>query len=207
MNKFRLLAIIRNVDAADVVPIVETLLEEGIRSVEVSLSDPEKGFACLEKLKEAPLDELFLGAGTVMRQREVDRLASMGIEYFFCAGFDGALIDYAARRGVLAVPGVLTPSEVQQGVSRGIKLLKLFPANTFPLRYIKDLHGPFPGTEFLAVGGVNPDNLDAYLKAGFWGAGIGSVMVPPSAGRKELPRIREIAKNCVAVFNMHTGEK
>jgi 2-dehydro-3-deoxyphosphogluconate aldolase/(4S)-4-hydroxy-2-oxoglutarate aldolase len=131
----------------------------------------------------------------------------MGIQYFFCAGFDSVLLDYAARLGLLAIPGVLTPSEVQKGVSRGMKLLKLFPAGAFPLQYIRDLHGPFPGMKFLAVGGVGPDNLEEYLKAGFWGAGIGSILVPPMAGRKDLSRIRQTAKKCAGIFRTHTGEK
>ncbi|MDR2021145.1 MAG: bifunctional 4-hydroxy-2-oxoglutarate aldolase/2-dehydro-3-deoxy-phosphogluconate aldolase [Treponema sp.] len=200
-DKLRLVAIIRNVDPGEVVPITEALLEEGINSVELSLSDPEKGFSCIEELKKRHFEELYIGAGTVMRQNEVDRLAAAGVKYFFCAGFDGTLVDYAASRDLLAIPGVLTPSEVQQCIVRGMKLLKLFPANVFHTRYIKDLHGPFPGAAFLAVGGVGPDNFGEYLKAGFWGAGIGGSLVPQGANREQIPQIREAAKKCIAVLN------
>jgi 2-dehydro-3-deoxyphosphogluconate aldolase/(4S)-4-hydroxy-2-oxoglutarate aldolase len=200
-DKLRLVAIIRNVDPGEVVPITETLLNEGINSVELSLSDPEKGFSCIEELKKHRFEELYIGAGTVTKQNEVERLASMDVKYFFCAGFDGGLVDYAIGLDLLAIPGVLTPSEVQQCVIRGIKLLKLFPANAFHVQYIKDLHGPFPETAFLAVGGVSPDNFGEYLKAGFWGAGIGSSLVPQGANRKHLPQIREAAKKCIAILN------
>jgi 2-dehydro-3-deoxyphosphogluconate aldolase/(4S)-4-hydroxy-2-oxoglutarate aldolase len=165
------------------------------------------GFACLEQLKSRSLEGLYLGAGTVTQRHEVECLASMGIEYFFCAGFDAALTDYAAKLGVLAIPGVLTPSEVQQGMIRGMKLLKIFPANVLPFRYVNDLHGPFPGMDFLAVGGVGPDNLGEYLKAGFWGAGIGGSLVPHGAGSEQLPEIRAAAKKCVGILKAHIGEK
>ena len=33
-------------------PIAETLLSEGITGIEVSLSDPEKGFGCIEQLQK-----------------------------------------------------------------------------------------------------------------------------------------------------------
>jgi 2-dehydro-3-deoxyphosphogluconate aldolase/(4S)-4-hydroxy-2-oxoglutarate aldolase len=199
-DKLRLVAIIRNIEPSVIVPIAEALIDGGIKAIEVSLSDPQKGFACLERLQERRLEGLLLGAGTVTRRHEVERLAAMGIQYFFCAGFDAAIVDYAADSGLLAVPGVLSPSEVQQGMIHGLKLLKIFPANAFPLRYLKDLQGPFPGLDFLAVGGLSPDNLGEYLKAGYWGAGIGSSLVPYGAGREQLPRIRGAAKKCAAIL-------
>lgn len=204
-DKLRLVAIIRNVAPSNITAIAEILIEEGIQSVEVSLSEPEKGFACLEILKKTFSTELFIGAGTVTQKAEIDRLISLNVAYFFCAGFDASIVEYAGKSGIRTIPGVLTPSEVQQGVSRGLKLLKLFPANVFPEGYVKDLHGPFPGVEFLAVGGISPDNLGDYLKRGFCGVGIGSSLVPQMAGREHLEMIRKNAKKCAAVLKAHLG--
>lgn len=197
-DKLQLVSIIRNVDPAFILPIADTLISEGIRSIEVSLSEPERGFGSLEKLaKRYSQDELFLGAGTVLRTEEVDRLNDLGIRFFFTPGFDGRVVDYAARVGIQVVPGVLTPSDVQQAVASGLTLLKLFPANAFPLSYIKGLQGPFPNTRYLAVGGVGPDNLTDYLGAGFLGAALGASLVPQNAEVNMLPKIREVAKKCV----------
>ena len=48
IESIRLMAIIRDVEPVYAAPIAETLLSEGITGIEVSLSDPEKGFGCIE---------------------------------------------------------------------------------------------------------------------------------------------------------------
>ena len=55
--------------------------------------------------------------------------------------------------------------------------MKLFPADCIDLHYIKAIRAPINHVPLLAVGGVTPENLGAYLKAGMAGAGIGSVLV------------------------------
>ncbi len=197
-EQYRLLSIIRNIDPANICAIVEVLLEEGIRCLEVSLSEPERGFGCLKVLRQSFKEKDFLlGAGTVSTLSEVDKLKEIGVSFFVTPGFDGALVDYAVQQGMKVIPGVLTPSDVQQAKNRGLELVKLFPANAYPMRYVKDLSGPFPHMRFMAVGGVGPDNLAGYLAAGFCGVGIGSSLVPQGAGPEQLGGIREAAARCV----------
>jgi 2-dehydro-3-deoxyphosphogluconate aldolase/(4S)-4-hydroxy-2-oxoglutarate aldolase len=76
------------------------------------------------------------------------------------------------------IPGIFSPSDVSLCLSYGYNLLKLFPANIFPLSYIRDLKGPFPQTEYIAVGGVNEKNYKNFLSAGYVGVGIGSNLFP-----------------------------
>lgn len=44
--------------------------------------------------------------------------------------------------------------------------------------FIKSLKGPFDGTEYVAVGGVRPDNAPEFLRRGFIGVGIGGNLLP-----------------------------
>ena len=197
-NKYRLIAIIRNVEPENAVAIVKTLLEEGIHCIEVSLSEAERGFGCLQAICTQVEDErLHLGAGTVSTTAEVDKLIEIGIKFFVTPGFDAELADYAIRRGIEVIPGVLTPSDVQQAKNRGITLVKLFPADAHPIGYVKSLGGPFPHMRFLAVGGVGAGNLGEYLAAGFCGVGIGGSLVPQNAGPQQLEAIRKEAARCV----------
>lgn len=201
-NDDRLIAILRNIEPAYACDIVSILLEEGVRCLEVSLSEPEKAFGCIRAIKNRFASEaVTVGAGTVSTPEEVDRLKALGVGFFVTPGFDGPLVDYALAAGMEVVPGVLTPSDVQQVKNRGLRLAKLFPANAFPLGYVRDLKGPFPRMDFLAVGGVSPSNLRDYLAAGFVGAGIGSSLVPQQAGPAQYEGIRQAAARCVAALD------
>jgi len=63
-------------------------------------------------------------------------------------------------------PGVATPSEVEQAMSLGFKVLKFFPAgDAGGPRMLRSLSGPYghTGVQFIPTGGVTMDNLGDYL--------------------------------------------
>jgi 2-dehydro-3-deoxyphosphogluconate aldolase/(4S)-4-hydroxy-2-oxoglutarate aldolase len=79
------------------------------------------------------------------------------------------------------MPGVFSPTDISVALAHGCNTLKLFPADSVPLGYCKAMKGPFPDANFVAVGGVTPQNTADYLKAGYVGVGFGS-----SLAKKEL---------------------
>lgn len=65
----KLIAIIRNVSPDHILHIASVIKDAGIKAVEVSLSEPERGFACIERLKNQYCDDDFaIGAGTVSKK-------------------------------------------------------------------------------------------------------------------------------------------
>lgn len=195
LSDIELMAVIRDVDPEYVIDIVKILMEEGVACLEISLSEPVKGFKCIERVNnEFGQSSLLVGAGTVTRKREIDRLKKLGTGFILTPGFDGEITDYAIRQGIEVLPGVLTPSEVQQALKHGIRLLKLFPADAFDTSYIRSLKGPFPETECIAVGGVNESNIREFLDAGFKGVAIGGNLVPRGAGPGDYGQIRKSAR-------------
>jgi len=204
LEDMKLVAIIREVEPEQVSGIVRVLLEEGIHSLEISLSGEEMGFGCLERIqKEFAGEMLQLGAGTVTEMAQVNRLSDMGISFLLTPGYDDEIVSYALSMGIEVLPGVLTPTEVQQALKRGITRMKLFPADAYGMNYIKSLKGPFPQAEFVAVGGVREDNIKEFLRMGFQGVAIGSNLVPKRAGEKDLEEIR--ARACAYVLAVNEG--
>lgn len=202
LEDMKLVAIIREVEPEQVSGIVRVLLEEGIHSLEISLSGEEMGFGCLERIqKEFAGEMLQLGAGTVTEKAQVNRLSDMGISFLLTPGYDDEIVSYALSMGIEVLPGVLTPTEVQQALKRGITRMKLFPADAYGMNYIKSLKGPFPQAEFVAVGGVREDNIKEFLRMGFQGVAIGSNLVPKRAGEKNLEEIRARARAYVLAVN------
>lgn len=63
-------------------------------------------------------------------------------------------------------------------VQVGFKTMKLFPAGDMPRSYVKDLKGPYDDTHYVAIGGVTPENIPEFRKAGCLGVGLDSSLMP-----------------------------
>lgn len=197
----KIISIIRNVSPEYILDISAVIKQAGIKAIEVSLSEPERGFACIELLKRQYRDdELAVGAGTVSKKSELDKLADLGVTFILTPGYDEQIVNYALSKNIGILPGVLTPTDVQNAVNHGLTLLKLFPADAFGMTYIKSLKGPFPQTDYIAVGGVNRNNAPEFLKAGFKGIAIGSNLIPQNASNKDLAVIEQSAKAYVSAI-------
>ena len=173
----KIIAILRNIPSDKIVDLVETIYLQGIKVLEVSLMF-EESFYQIEKLKKCFSSKMTIGAGTVLNAESAKKAMDVGSDFLFAPSSDREVLDYCAKNSIKFIPGVLSPSDVSLCLSYGYNLLKLFPANVFPLNYIKSLKGPFPTTEYIAVGGVNADNCKSFLSSGFIGVGVGSNLFP-----------------------------
>jgi 2-dehydro-3-deoxyphosphogluconate aldolase / (4S)-4-hydroxy-2-oxoglutarate aldolase len=88
------------------------------------------------------------------------------------------VLERCAAIGMPAVPGALTPTEVEQAWGLGAAMVKLFPAGALGPRYVKDLRAPLPDIPLLCTGGVDADNAAAFLEAGATAVGLGSSLLP-----------------------------
>jgi Entner-Doudoroff aldolase len=94
------------------------------------------------------------------------------------------VIETALEVGVEPIPGVLTATELVYAQRTGATGIKVFPAAPAGgPSYIRALRGPFPDVALLPTGGIEPDDVPAYLAAGATCVGLGSTLVgaaPPS---------------------------
>ena len=75
------------------------------------------------------------------------------------------------------MPGALTPTEIQAAHRAGADFVKLFPITSFGTGYVKAVKAPLSHIKLLAVGGVDENNMQDYLKAGVSGFGVGSNII------------------------------
>ena len=197
----RLIAIIRGVESKDICAVIKTLLENNITEIEVSLSDEKMGLDCIRKAAESFRNsKLNLGVGTVINKRQVDLALQAGARYIITPGWDAELVQYIQSKSVPVIPGVFSPADVMQAINLDIKMAKLFPANFLGPKYIKALSGPYPGIQFLAVGGVNLATIKEYIEGGFAGLGLGSCLIPRGATAKDVMKIEANAKTIKAII-------
>jgi 2-dehydro-3-deoxyphosphogalactonate aldolase len=180
------IAILRGVTPAEVLAVGRALLDGGIRVIEVPLNSPEP-FASIERLAQAFGGEALIGAGTVLSETDVDRVADAGARLVLAPNFDARVVQRTKARGLLAMPGVATTSEGFAALEAGADALKLFPAELLGPPVLKAWRSVFvPSTPMFAVGGIGEHNLVAFKRAGATGAGIGSSLYAPGAVPHQL---------------------
>lgn len=201
LEKGTIVAIIRGVDPTEVIDIQEALLEGGINWVEVSLSEEEKGLECIKILNENFGNKIHLGVGTVTSIAQAKKAIDAGARYIITPGWDKELAKEIKKLNVEILPGVFTPGEIMQALNLGINVVKLFPASNLGTDYIKNLKGPFPNINIMAVGGVSLDNIRDYYKSGCTSFGIGSDLVPRGATKKDRENIKRNAQKYADIIS------
>jgi 2-dehydro-3-deoxyphosphogalactonate aldolase len=181
-------AILRGVTPAEVLDVAEALLRGGVRVIEVPLNSPDP-LASLSRLAQALRGRAMVGAGTVLTAADADRVADAGAQLVLAPNLDAAVVRQAKARGLVAMPGVATPSEGFAALAAGADALKLFPAELLGPPVVKAWRAVFaPGTPMWPVGGVGLHNLAAFKAAGATGVGIGSSLYSPGVALDELER-------------------
>jgi len=161
----------------DLVRIIEAVAAGGVHCIEVTMTTPG-ALECIETAakKLAGADAL-LGVGTVL-DAETCRMAILaGAEYVVSPTLSLATIQMARRYGKPMIAGAYTPSEILTAWEQGSDLVKVFPASVGGPEYIKALKGPLPQVPLVPTGGVELDNIAAFLKAGASALGVGGNLV------------------------------
>jgi len=197
LREVPLIAILRDIvgEAAD--RTVEALQGGGIRFVEVTMNT-EGAPAMIEKWRARYDGRLRIGAGTVMSLADAEKAAAAGAEYFVCPHLDESVIAYALERGLGVFPGALTPTEIVRAWNCGATAVKIFPAASLGLAYIRELQGPLRHIPMVPTGGVTLDNVDQYFAAGAAAVGVGSQLADKRLiAEGSFDAIRSRAAACV----------
>jgi 2-dehydro-3-deoxyphosphogalactonate aldolase len=171
------IAILRGVTPETVLPVGRALAEAGVRFLEVPLNSPSP-FESIRRLAQAENEGVWVGAGTVVRAKDVDAVAEAGGRYVLAPNTDPGVIRRTKALGLVSIPGFLTPTEAFAALHAGADALKLFPAGRLGAGYIRDLRAVLPAP-IIAVGGVNADNLPEFLQNGACAVGVGSCLYRP----------------------------
>lgn len=179
MARLPLIAILRGVTPDAVVPIGAVLIEAGFAMIEVPLNSPEP-IKSIAALQSAFGDRVLVGAGTVTSPSRPAEIAATGAKLLVMPHADVAVIRAAKAAGMICVPGIMTPTEGFAALAAGADALKLFPAELAGPATLRAMRSVFPaGTLFLPVGGITPDTMGGFLKAGAAGFGLGSALYRP----------------------------
>jgi 2-dehydro-3-deoxyphosphogluconate aldolase/(4S)-4-hydroxy-2-oxoglutarate aldolase len=167
----RVVAVLRRVPEVDAV--VDEVAAAGIRVVEVTL-DSEDALGTIERLRARP--GLTVLAGTVRTPEDAEAAVAVGAEACVAPGLVPAMVERCRRLGVPAIPGALTPTELQAALALGVELVKLFPGSLAGPGYVRDVLAPLAGLPLIVTGGVDSTNAGDFIAAGAVAVGVGSAL-------------------------------
>lgn len=183
----------------DALPLGKALLEGGLPCAEVTFRTDAAEGAIKRMTEEIP--ELLVGAGTVLTTEQVDRAVKAGAKFIVSPGLNPRVVQYCQRNGIPVVPGVATPSEIEQALDLGLNVVKFFPAEpSGGLKMIEAMGAAYTKLKFMPTGGINGENVKAYLKSDKILACGGSWMVKGNLiAEGKFDRITELCRETAEI--------
>jgi 2-dehydro-3-deoxyphosphogalactonate aldolase len=201
-TKLPLIAILRGIRPDEALAHAQVLVDAGFDAIEIPLNSPDWATS-VRRVAEAFGERALIGGGTVLRPEDADALAAAGGKLAVTPNTRPSLIAHAVQRGLLVAAGFATASEAFDALDAGAQALKLFPATTYGPGHVKALRAVLPPVPLFAVGGVTPQNLGEYLRAGCMGAGLGSDLYRPG---QDPARTAAQARAFVDVYRAAQGQ-
>lgn len=177
----KIIVIMRGFTTEQLVNSVDAMEKGGIKLVEVTFDQSgivrdETTAENIRVLKEKFEGKVRIGAGTVMTEKQVELAYQAGAEFIISPDCYDKVIQKTRELGMVSIPGVYTPTEAANAYRFGADFAKLFPNSELKLSYFKALTVPLSHIKFLAVGGVNHENMQDYLDAGAKGIGVATAI-------------------------------
>jgi 2-dehydro-3-deoxyphosphogluconate aldolase/(4S)-4-hydroxy-2-oxoglutarate aldolase len=151
-------------DAEVAIPTAQALLEGGVRSIELTLRT-DIAFDSIHAIKTR-FPEITIGAGTIIFPKQVQQAIDAGADFGVSPGFQTAVAEEALKCELPFAPGIATPSDIEAAITLGFQVLKFYPAEPMGgLNYLISMSTPYQylGLQFVPLGGLNIDNMSAYL--------------------------------------------
>lgn len=192
------IAVLRASDPAAYDGVVDVLIEQGVRSIELTLTTPGT-IRYLPSLIARVGGDAEVGIGTVTTADQARQAIAAGAHYLVTPVTLRDVIEVAVAAGIPIYPGGLTPTELYAGWREGATAVKIFPAETVGAQYGAHLRGPFPDMEFIPSGGVTLEDIPRWLQAGALAVSLGGPLVGDALRGGSLDALAQRARVAVQI--------
>jgi len=207
IKKYCLVPVIKLERSMDALPLGKALFEAGLPIAEITFRTTAAKDAI--ELLRSNYPSMLVGAGTVTTLDQLQAAQDSGASFIVTPGFNPKIVDECLKRGVPIVPGVNSPSQVEQGLERGLSVLKFFPAEASGgVKMLKALHGPYSEVQFVPTGGIDASNVAQYLQLPNVAAIGGSWMVKEDLiASRSFVAITKLCKEAIDIANIIKAKK
>ena len=172
------IAVVRLKDAAGALRAVEAIRAGGIAAIELTMTTPG-ALALIAEIARVMGDDVLVGVGSVLDAPTARRAVEAGARYVVSPVFKREVVEEAHRQGVPAMPAGFTPTEILTAHEAGADIVKINPAEVLGIAFVKGVLAPMPFLRLMPTGGVTPENVGDWLRAGAVAVGVGSALVDP----------------------------
>ena len=163
LGQFGVVPVVVLDDAKDAKPLAKALCDGGLACAEVTFRTDAAEESIRIMTEACP--EMVVGAGTVLTTEQADRAIAAGASFIVTPGLDPEIVRHCIEKNIPITPGVVTPSELAQAYSLGLRIVKFFPAEpSGGLPMIKALAAPYYMMQFMPTGGISAATLSDYLR-------------------------------------------
>ncbi|MFK7961104.1 MAG: bifunctional 4-hydroxy-2-oxoglutarate aldolase/2-dehydro-3-deoxy-phosphogluconate aldolase [Phycisphaerales bacterium] len=157
-----------NADAAHAA--ADAAIAGGLTVIEVTLTTP----GALDLMRGlAAREGVLTGGGTVLSPGDLDAVADAGGRFAFSPVFDAAVLARGTERGVLVVPGAMTPTEILTAHRAGAPMVKVFPSAAIGgPAWLRAVRGPLPDIPLIPTSGPTAETIPDWLAAGASAVGV-----------------------------------
>jgi len=188
-----LIAIIRADSDEDLLLAAAALLRGGVTTMEVTLNTP-RALEVIAAIRREFGAAMRVGAGTILSTEDARRALEAGAEFVVTPSLQVATIAFCRAHQAPILCGCMTPTEAFIAYQSGADFIKLFPAGSLGVDYVRAILAPFPALKLMPTGGVSLENLAAFIRAGCAGAAVGGELVSKTILReKDWPRLTALA--------------
>jgi len=161
-----IIAVLEIESEQNAVPLAHSLLEGGITVIELALRTPA-AFPSISLIAKA-VPQMYIGIGTIIEPGQAAMVKKEnGVRFGVSPGINPEIVKEAIAAELPFAPGIATPSEIEQAISLGCRVVKFFPAEGMGgLSYLKSINAPYNhlGVKYIPLGGVTIDNLASYAQ-------------------------------------------
>ncbi|MGN8051165.1 bifunctional 4-hydroxy-2-oxoglutarate aldolase/2-dehydro-3-deoxy-phosphogluconate aldolase [Curtobacterium sp. 22159] len=192
------IAILRGGTGEHVEDVIATLVDAGVRAVEITTNTPRwrEGIAWAADRYGTAAS---IGVGTVLEPRQLDEAAAAGAVFAVSPHLDPAVGERAHERGLGWYPGAATPTEIVHAWRLGARAVKVFPAAQLGgPAFLKQVLAPLDFVDVIPTGGIGVEDAPDYLAAGAVAVGLGSPLVGDALTSGDFDALRARAERLVA---------
>ncbi|MBE6546073.1 MAG: bifunctional 4-hydroxy-2-oxoglutarate aldolase/2-dehydro-3-deoxy-phosphogluconate aldolase [Ruminococcaceae bacterium] len=162
IKQVKLVPVVVLKELSEAEPTLQALCDGGLPVAEITFRTACAADAIRLGCEKFP--DMLIGAGTVINAEQANRAIDCGAKFIVGPGFAAEVAEVCRDRGILYLPGCVTPTEIITALSYGIEVVKFFPCSNFGgLSTLKALAAAFPAVRFLPTGGISEENVREYL--------------------------------------------